>query len=111
MAHAKNLEALHCDFFVSKVTGSTNKVEFRASIRFFDSSGEIHTAKATAGNPLVALDIAHDEIERKYFQNQRMMRAKQKIKDSSSRRAELAKRASKGSPRRDMKRRRFGDEK
>ena len=109
MAHARSPGALHCDFVVSKVTGSTNKAEFQANIRFFDGSGLIHEAKAAAGNPLAALDIAHDEIERTYFQEQRMKQEKQKIEDLNSRRAELAKRAAEEAPRRETGRR-FGDE-
>ena len=93
MADAKDLDALHCDIVVSQVTGGTDENGFQADIRFFDSSGEIHATKATAGNPLVALDIAHDEIERKYFQEQRVKHEKQKIKDTTRRRADLKKRA------------------
>jgi len=109
MADAKNPDALHCDIIVSQVAGSTDEVEFQAEIRFFDSSGKIHAAKATAGNSLVALDIAHDEIEQKFFQEQRMRHEKQKIEDLNSRRAELAKRAAEEPPRRKAGRR-FGDE-
>ena len=93
MADAKDPDALHCDIVVSQVTGGTDENGFQADIRFFDSSGEIHATKATAGNPLVALDIAHDEIERKYFQEQRVKHEKQKIKDTTRRRADLKKRA------------------
>jgi len=93
MADAKDSDALYCDIVVSQVAGRTDEAEFQATIRFFDSSGEVHAAKATAGNPLVALDIAHDEIERKYFQEQRLKHEKQKIKGLASRRAELAKKA------------------
>ena len=110
MAHAKNPGALHCDFVVSKVTGSTDKAGFQASIRFFDGSGLTHEAKAAAGNPLAALDIAHDEIERTYFQEQRMKHEKQKIEDLKSRRAELAKKIAEEPPRRKPERK-FGDEK
>ena len=109
MADAKDPEALHCDIVVSQVAGSTAGTEFQAEIRFFDSSGEVHAAKTTAGNPLVALDIAHDEIERKYFQGQRGKHEKQKVKDLNSRRAELAKKVAEEPPRRKAGRG-FGDE-
>src|SRR3989344_5919614 len=109
MADAKDPDALHCDIVVSQVTGGTDENGFQADIRFFDSSGEIHATKATAGNPLVALDIAHDEIERKYFQEQRVKHEKQKIKEINSRRAELAKKVAEEPPRRKAGRR-FGDE-
>ena len=109
MANAKDPSALHCDIVVSQIAGSTGEAEFQAEIRFFDGSGLIHEAKAAAGNPLAALDIAHDEIERKYFQVQRMKHEKQKIKDLNSRHVELAKRAAEEAPRREAGRR-FGDE-
>ena len=109
MADAKDPDALHCEIVVSQVAGVTDEPEFQAEIRFFDSSGEVHTAKATAGNPLVALDIAHDEIERKYFQEQRGKHEKQKVRDLNSRRAELAKKVAEEPPRRKAGRR-FGDE-
>ena len=94
MADAKSRRALHCDIIVSQVAGSTDEGEFQVEIRFFDGSGMIHQAKAAAGNLLAALDIAHDEIERKYFEERRTKHEKQKIKDFNSRRVELAKRAS-----------------
>ena len=110
MADAKDPSALHCEIVVSQAAGGTDEAEFQAEIRFFDSSGETHAAKATAGNPLVALDMAHDEIERKYFQEQRVKQEKQKVKDSNRRRAELKEKAAEEPPRREAGRR-FGDEK
>ena len=93
MANAKDPDALHCEIVVTQAAGTTDEAEFQAEIKFFDGSGETHIAKATAGDPLVALDIAHDEIERKYFQGQRMKHEKQRIQGFTDRRAEQIKEA------------------
>ncbi|OGG52689.1 hypothetical protein A2851_00580 [Candidatus Kaiserbacteria bacterium RIFCSPHIGHO2_01_FULL_53_29] len=91
MADAKDPDMLHCDFVVSKIEGKEGENEFRAEVTFFDGSGQAHRAIAIAESPLVALDTAHDKIEREFFQEQRIHRDKQKIKDFTVRRAELIK--------------------
>ena len=93
MADTKDPDQLHCDIVVSQTAGSTGDGEFVAKITFFDDSGVIREAKSAAENPLAALDIAHAEIERKYFQERRAKQEKQRIKNFSNRRAILRKKA------------------
>ncbi|MBI5470245.1 hypothetical protein HY968_02890 [Candidatus Kaiserbacteria bacterium] len=93
MANARDPDALHCDIVVSRAVGSGDGVAFQAEIRFFDGSATTHEAKATAGDPLVALDIAHDEIERKYFQEKRTKADDQRVKNFTSHRANRIQRA------------------
>lgn len=93
MADARNPGALYCDFAISKVERNGNENEFQAEIIFSDGSGHTHRAVATAGNPIVALDTAHDEIERKFFQAMRIQQEKQRVKDFHHHRVDLIKKS------------------
>lgn len=80
MATGTNLDALHCDFVVSKASSDAKQDTFRSEITFFDGSGKPHHAVATARSPLIALDIAHDEIERTFFSGRIVERGKEKMR-------------------------------
>ncbi len=78
---------LECDVAIVQTSGDDHGTrQFRAEI--YLSGPEIALgAFATAESAMVALDIAHDEIERKFFQLQRTVRMDEKIKSFAHKQA------------------------
>ena len=108
-ANVPNPDTLQCDIEVTAVGRTPQENRFRAEI-YFVSPGRSLRASAIAKSPMEALDMAHDEIERKFFEKQRGERDKQRISDFTASRTlkqkqvEEEKKAAyaKEPPRRDM---------
>jgi len=108
-ANVPNPDTLQCDIEVTAVGRTPQENRFRAEI-YFVSPWRSLRASAIAKSPMEALDMAHDEIERKFFEKQRGERDKQRISDFTASRTlkqkqvEEEKKAAyaKEPPRRDM---------
>ena len=108
-ANVPDPDALRCDIEVTAVGRTPQEKRFRAEI-YFVSPWRNLRASAIAKSPMEALDIAHDEIERKFLEKQRGERDKQRISDFAAsqrlkrKQAEEEKKAAhaKEPPRRDM---------
>ena len=79
-ANVPDPNVLQCDIEVTAVGHTPQEKRFRAEI-FFVSLRRSFRASAIAKSPMEALDMAHDEIERKFFEKRRGERDKQKISD------------------------------
>lgn len=104
-------DSSYCDIVVARNTSRESEADaYRAEIHFFYGSGETLRATTTAANPLIALDIAHDEIESTFFQIHRKSVGRRKIESLSAQRAAAKKKREDEPSWRVTKRRRFGDE-
>jgi len=112
----KERSTLECDVAIAQVSDNDQGTrQFRAEI-YLTGSEIALDAFATAESAMVALDIAHDEIERKFLQRQRTTRRDQKVTGFAHRQADKKKEIEENKKkeaeeeRRPVKRRNFGDE-
>lgn len=116
-ANVPDPNVLQCDIEVTAVERTLQEKRFQAEIYFVTPQKSIR-AIATAEDVVAALDMAHDEIERKFFREKRSKQSTRKVKDfiergqAERRKVDEAKGAAyaKAPSWRVMKRRKFGEE-